>query len=87
MQSEKNSTLHKTPQKTNTIVLPAKNGRAEYWSPFIKVVINRLAAHKFGDSGRRAIYCQGFGEKGHLFSGIWGESITFWSFREQGAGG
>ena len=27
------------------------------------------------------------GEKGHLFSGIWGESITFWRFREQGAGG
>ena len=26
---------------------------------------------------------QGFG--GHLFSGIWGESITFWGFREQGA--
>ena len=28
----------------------------------------------FGDSGRRAICFQGFGEKGHLFSGIWGES-------------
>ena len=29
----------------------------------------------------------GFGEKGHLFSGIWGESITFWGLgsREQGA--
>ena len=27
----------------------------------------------FGDSGRRAIYFQGFGEKGHLFSGIWGD--------------
>ena len=27
-----------------------------------------------GDSGRRAIYFQGFEEKGHLFSGIWGES-------------
>ena len=39
----------------------------------------------FGDSGRRAIYFQGFGEKGNLFSGIWGESITFWGFREQGA--
>ena len=39
----------------------------------------------FGDSGRRAIYFQGFGEKGHLFSGIWGESITFGGFREQGA--
>ena len=38
-----------------------------------------------GDSGRRAIYFQGFGEKGHLFSGIWGESITFLGFREQGA--
>ena len=25
----------------------------------------------FGNSGRRAIYFQGFGEKGHLFSGIW----------------
>ena len=41
----------------------------------------------FGDSGRRAIYFQGFGEKGHLFSGIWGESITFWGFMEQEAGG
>ena len=39
----------------------------------------------FGDSGRRAIYFQGFGENGHLFSRIWGESITFWGFREQGA--
>ena len=39
----------------------------------------------FGDSGRRAIYFQGFGEKGYLFSGVWGESITFWGFREQGA--
>ena len=29
----------------------------------------------FGDSGRRAIYFKGFGEKGHLFSGIWGESM------------
>ena len=37
----------------------------------------------FGDSGRRAIYFQGFGEKGHLFSGIWGESIVLGS-REQG---
>ena len=36
----------------------------------------------FGDSGRRAIYFQGFGEKGHLFSGIWGESITFWGVSE-----
>ena len=27
----------------------------------------------------------GFGEKGHLFSEILGESITFWGFREQGA--
>ena len=34
------------------------------------------------DSGRSAIYFQGFGEKGHLFSI---ESITFWGFREQGA--
>ena len=33
----------------------------------------------------RTCYFQGFWEKGHLFSGIWGESITFWSFREQGA--
>ena len=41
----------------------------------------------FGDSGRRAIYFQGFGEKGHLFSGIWGKSITFGGFMEQGAGG
>ena len=39
----------------------------------------------FGDSGRRAIYFHGFGEKGHLFSGIWGESITRLGFREQGA--
>ena len=23
--------------------------------------------------------------KGHLFSGIWGESITFWGFKKQGA--
>ena len=38
----------------------------------------------FGDSGRRAIYFQGFGEKGHLFSGIWGESMVLGS-REQGA--
>ena len=38
----------------------------------------------FGDSGRRAIYFQGLGEKGHLFSGIWGESIVLGS-REQGA--
>ena len=38
----------------------------------------------FGDSGRRAIYFQGFGEKGHLFSGIWGESRVLGS-REQGA--
>ena len=29
----------------------------------------------FRDLGRRAIYFQGF----------WGESITFWGFREQGA--
>ena len=27
----------------------------------------------FGDSGRRAIYFQGFEEKGHLFSGILGD--------------
>ena len=38
----------------------------------------------FGDSGRRAIYFQGFGEKGHLFSGIWGE-IGVLGSREQGA--
>ena len=38
----------------------------------------------FGDSGRRAIYFQGFGEKGHSFSGIWGESRVLGS-REQGA--
>ena len=38
----------------------------------------------FGDSGIRAIYFQGFGEKGHLFSGIWGESMVLGS-REQGA--
>ena len=25
------------------------------------------------------------GGKGHLFSGIWGKSITFWGCREQGA--
>ena len=36
----------------------------------------------------------GFREKGYLFSGIWGEGAfifrdlgSFWSFREQGAGG
>ena len=28
----------------------------------------------FGDSGRRAIYFQGFGEDGHLFSVICGDS-------------
>ena len=28
----------------------------------------------------------GFSEKGHLFSGIWRESISFWGFREQAAG-
>ena len=39
----------------------------------------------FREKGRRAIYFQGFGEKGNLFSGIWGESITFWGFREQRA--
>ena len=33
---------------------------------------NRGPPRGFGDSGRRAIYFQGFGEKGHLFSGIWG---------------
>ena len=38
----------------------------------------------FGDSGRRAIYFQGFGEKGRLFSGIWGESMVLGS-REHGA--
>ena len=38
----------------------------------------------FGDSGRRAIYFHGFGEKGHLFSGIWGESMVLGS-REQAA--
>ena len=38
----------------------------------------------FGDTGRRAIYFQGFGEKGHLYSGIWGDSKTFLGFREQG---
>ena len=37
----------------------------------------------FGDSGRRAIYFQGFGENGHLFSGIWGE-IGVLGSREQG---
>ena len=45
-----------------------------------------IVVSSFGDTGRRAIYFQGFGEKGHLFSGIWGESITFWVLgsREQG---
>ena len=54
--------------------------------------LNRLKHHQilgpprgFGDSGRRSIYFQGFGDTGHLFSGIWGESITFGCFREQGA--
>ena len=32
----------------------------------------------FRDLGRREIYFQGFGEKGHLFSGIWG--AYFWVF-------
>ena len=51
----------------------------------------------FGDTGRKAIYFQGFGEKGHLFSGIWGEGSfifrdlgrkhNFLGFREQVAGG
>ena len=40
-----------------------------------------------GFSGLRAIYFQVFGENCHLFSGIRGESITFWGFREQGAAG
>ena len=38
----------------------------------------------FGDSGSRAIYFQGFGEKGNLFSGIWGDFGVLRS-REQGA--
>ena len=38
----------------------------------------------FGDSGRRAIYFQGFREKGHLFSGIWGDFGVLGS-REQWA--
>ena len=38
----------------------------------------------FGDSGRRAIYFQGFGEKSPLFSGIWGDFEVLGS-REQGA--
>ena len=37
------------------------------------------------ESGRRAIYFQRFGEKGHLFSGIWGKSIIFGGFMGQGA--
>ena len=41
----------------------------------------------FGDSGRRAIYFQGFGEKGYLFSGILGKSIIFGGFKKQRAGG
>ena len=32
-----------------------------------------------------AIYFQGFGEMGHLFLWIGGESIIFGGFREQGA--
>ena len=40
----------------------------------------------FGTHGEGLfINFQGFGEKGHLFSGIWGASITFWGLR--GAGG
>ena len=73
VQSEKNSTLHKTLQKTNATDLPAK-----YWSSFIKVVINRLAAHEALPGGlriqeeglfivrdlrRRVIYFPGFWEK------------------------
>ena len=44
----------------------------------------------FRDLGRRVIYFQGFGEKGHLFSGIWeegsfifrdlGRKHNFWGF-------
>ena len=45
--------------------------------------MNKGPPRGLGDSGRRAIYFQGFGEKGNLFSGIWGESVTFWGFREQ----
>ena len=41
----------------------------------------------FGDSGRRAIYFQGFGEKGLFYFQEFGENITFWGFREQGEGG
>ena len=37
----------------------------------------------FRDLVRMVIYFQGFGEKGHLFSGIWGESITFGGFRQR----
>ena len=44
-----------------------------YWGP----------PRGFGDSGRRAIYFQGFGEKGHLFSGILGDLGVLGS-REQG---
>ena len=33
---------------------------------------------------QEGLFFQGFGEKGHLFSGIWGESIVLGS-REQGA--
>ena len=40
----------------------------------------------FGDSRRRAIYFQAFGEKGNLFSRIWGEhNFGGGGVREQGA--
>ena len=50
----------------------------------VKIWHSRGPPRGFGDSGRRAIYFQGFGEKGHLFSGIWGETGVLGS-REQGA--
>ena len=46
---------------------------------------NALTITLSGPVRRRAIYFQGFGEKGHLFSGIGRESIIFGGFREQGA--
>ena len=52
---------------------------------FLSNIRNSGPPRVFWDSGRRAIYFQGFGEKSHSFSGIWGESITFWGFREQRA--
>ena len=38
---------------------------------FSFILFEVIPPRDFGGSGRRAIYFQGFGEKGHLFSGFW----------------